>query len=136
MPNLETLRKMRDAGQLDGLIDGAMEVRIRNTTKWGGIEDFNFLDEYGFYEFRPKPAPEPPKWRAWTTDELWAHRDCWFREKTAAQWAMRANSAGLGGITFGGRFCKAETMLEKFEHLDANGTWQPCGVMEGIRTCK
>lgn len=79
------------------------------------------------YQFRPKPKPVL---RAWTWEELWERRDCWFKHKTNNQ-RSRMMGYGIKSMYLGtGDMWTLEEMMASLEYLAPDGTWQPCGVLE------
>lgn len=120
MTTRETLKAIHDRGDLLPWLNGETECLCH-----GGLcTNPQFTEEPSTYTFRPIPKATL---RPWTAEELWQHRDCWFRRKDGLSAAWRPTTFGeeclLSGIA-------PSTLLETFEYTADGETWQACGVME------
>lgn len=77
--------------------------------------------------------PPKPTLRPWTRDELWEHRDCWFRVKgmdvrfRATEFEHRPDFAAAVRIDAG--WYGMDSLLNRYEYLSPSDEWLPCGVI-------
>jgi hypothetical protein len=124
MGHRETLRAIRDRGDLDPWLNGETECLFDNELcRRAPI----FTARPERYTFRPKPAP--PKLRPWTWDELWAHRDCWFRKNGACRRLTELDPDG-NLIAYVGEWVSLSELASDYKFSADGQTWLPCETVE------
>lgn len=123
----ETLKALLDRGDLLPWLNGETEIFYDGMP--ASAPSFGQAAAH-HYTFRPKPAPPAKVLRPWTWDELWEHRDCWFRDKDRHGHISRIQGFFDGNTNTAhifGYYYEVESLCKGYEYLDADGEWRECG---------